>query len=182
MTRPPCFKPDRATSAAQSAPMAFAHAPSPLGRILLAANQRGVCFISIGSDPRTLEQELQDRYPRQTLSAANPQCASWLAQLILQIDSPAPAVDLPLDLCGTDFQLRVWQALRLIPRGQTVSYGELARRIGAPRAIRAVASACAANTLALAIPCHRVLRADGALAGYRWGIARKGELLQREQA
>jgi AraC family transcriptional regulator of adaptative response/methylated-DNA-[protein]-cysteine methyltransferase len=136
----------------------FAIGQCSLGAILVARSERGVCAILLGDDPQALARELQDRFPK--------------AQLIGR--------DLPLDVRGTAFQQRVWQALRDIPPGRTLSYAEVAERIGAPTAVRAVAQACGANALAVAIPCHRVVRSDGSMSGYRWGVERKRSLLERE--
>jgi len=158
----------------------FAVGQCALGAILVAASTRGVCAIALGDDPEVLVRELQDRFPRAQLVGDDPDFAALVAQVVGCVEAPGTGVELPLDVRGTAFQQRVWQALREIPAGTTLTYGELARRIGAPRAVRAVAGACAANTLAVAIPCHRVVRTDGALSGYRWGIARKRALLDRE--
>ncbi len=160
----------------------FALGECSLGSILVAQSARGVCAISLGDDPEALLRELQDRFPAATLIGGDADFEALVAQVVGLVEAPGTGVDLPLDLRGTAFQQRVWQALREIPSGQTVSYAELARRIGAPAAVRAVAGACAANTLAVAIPCHRVVRSDGGLAGYRWGVARKRALLEREGA
>jgi AraC family transcriptional regulator of adaptative response/methylated-DNA-[protein]-cysteine methyltransferase len=153
-----------------------------LGSLLVARSTRGICAIQLGSDPGELVRELRARFPRARFQDAEPQFERWVRDVVRLVDAPALGLRLPLDVRGTAFQQRVWQALRQIPAGATASYAEIARRIGAPRATRAVARACAANTLAVAIPCHRVLRSDGALAGYRWGAGRKRQLLQREHA
>lgn len=160
----------------------FAIGQTSLGAILVAASSRGVCAISLGEDPDALARELQDRFPRARLTGGDAAFERLVAQVVALVEHPdnAAATKLPLDVRGTAFQQRVWQALRRIPAGRTLSYTELAARIGAPNAVRAVASACAANTLAIAIPCHRVVRNDGALAGYRWGVERKRSLLDRE--
>jgi AraC family transcriptional regulator of adaptative response/methylated-DNA-[protein]-cysteine methyltransferase len=139
-----------------------------------------VCAILLGDDPEALVRDLQDRFPRATLIGADPEFERLVAQVVGLVESPGLSLDLPLDVRGTAFQQRVWQALREIPAGATVTYGEIAARIGAPRSVRAVAGACAANPLAVAIPCHRVVRTDGTLSGYRWGVERKRALLQRE--
>lgn len=151
-----------------------------LGTVLVAVSARGLCAILLGDGPDALRQELQERFPGTPLQHAPEDLAAPLAQVVRLIEAPRPALDLPLDLRGTAFQQRVWRALREIPPGATLSYTELAQRIGAPRAVRAVAGACAANALAVAIPCHRVVRQDGALSGYRWGIERKRALLDAE--
>src|SRR5690606_16514107 len=132
-------------------------------------------------DPHALVHLLQQRFPRAELIGADAEFEQWVARVIGFIEAPRIGLDLPLDLRGTAFQRRVWQALRGIPVGETVSYAQLAQRIGMPRAARAVAQACAANPLALAVPCHRVVRTDGALSGYRWGVERKRLLLERER-
>lgn len=158
----------------------FAIGECSLGAILVAASARGVCAILLGDDPAALARELQDCFPRAELIGGDGDFEHLVAQVVGFVEAPALGLDLPLDVRGTAFQQRVWQALRAIPLGETVSYGELARRIGAPKAVRAVARACAANPAAVAIPCHRVVRADGNLAGYRWGVERKRALLERE--
>lgn len=160
----------------------FAVGESSLGSILVARSAKGVCAIALGDDPETLVHELQDQFPRATLVGADHDFEQVVARVVGFIEAPALGLDLPLDVRGTAFQQRVWQALREVPAGSTVSYTELAERIGAPNAVRAVASACAANTLAVAIPCHRVIRTDGAISGYRWGVDRKRKLLAREGA
>jgi len=158
----------------------FAVGDCSLGAILVAASPRGVCAILLGDDPDQLARDLQDRFPRAELLGGEPGFERWVAQVVGFVEAPKVGLDLPLDVRGTAFQQRVWQALREIPAGTTVSYTQLAERIGAPRAARAVAGACAANPLAVAIPCHRVVRRDGALSGYRWGVERKRALLERE--
>jgi AraC family transcriptional regulator, regulatory protein of adaptative response / methylated-DNA-[protein]-cysteine methyltransferase len=158
----------------------FAIGECSLGAILVAASPRGVCAILLGDDPDALLRDLQDRFPRAELIGGDTDFEGLVARVVGFVEAPRLGLDLPLDLRGTAFQQRVWQALRAIPAGETASYGEIARRIGAPRAVRAVATACAANTLAVAIPCHRVVRNDGGLAGYRWGVARKRALIERE--
>ena len=160
----------------------FAVGECSLGSILVARSERGVCAIFLGDDPEALTRELQDRFPRATLIGADPAFEDVVAKVVGLIEAPGTGVDLPLDVRGTAFQQRVWRALREIPAGSTASYREIARRIGAPRAVRAVAHACAVNPVAVAIPCHRVVRSDGGLAGYRWGVERKRELLEREAA
>ena len=160
--------------------IAFAIAQTSLGALLVARSARGVCAISLGDDPDALLRELQDRFPRAELVGGDAGFERLLAQVVGLIAQPGIGHDLPLDVRGTAFQQRVWQALRRIPPGQTASYADIAARIGSPKAVRAVAQACASNTLAVAIPCHRVVRSDGALSGYRWGVARKRALLERE--
>lgn len=159
----------------------FAIGQCSLGAILTAQSTRGVCAILLSDDPAALLQELQDRFPNAELIGADAGYESVMAAVVGLIEAPGTPLALPLDVRGTAFQQRVWQALRQIRPGETVSYSELARRIGMPQAARAVAQACGANPLAVAIPCHRVVRNDGALSGYRWGVARKRELLRREQ-
>ncbi|OBX34665.1 bifunctional transcriptional activator/DNA repair enzyme Ada [Halomonas elongata] len=158
----------------------FAVGECSLGSVLVACSARGVCAILLGDDPDDLVRDLQDRFPQAELDAGEASFESWVAQVIGLIDDPALGTELPLDIRGTAFQQRVWQALREIPAGTTASYTEIAERIGSPAAVRAVARACAANPLAVAIPCHRVVRQDGNLSGYRWGIERKRALLERE--
>lgn len=158
----------------------FAVGECSLGSILVAASEHGVCAISIGDDPETLTRDLQDRFPRAELIGGDKAFEAVVAQVVGFVDAPGHGLDLPLDVQGTAFQQRVWQELVRIPSGSTVSYTELARRIGAPKAARAVASACAANKIAVAIPCHRVVRNDGTLSGYRWGVERKRALLEKE--
>jgi AraC family transcriptional regulator of adaptative response/methylated-DNA-[protein]-cysteine methyltransferase len=160
----------------------FAVGQCTLGAILVAASEHGVCAILLGDDADALRADLRARFPRARLLGGDSDFEQLVARVVGFIEAPARALDLPLDVRGTAFQQRVWQALQAVPAGQTISYAELARRIGAPRGARAVAAACAANALAVAIPCHRVVRSDGGLAGYRWGIARKKALLEREAA
>jgi AraC family transcriptional regulator, regulatory protein of adaptative response / methylated-DNA-[protein]-cysteine methyltransferase len=158
----------------------FAIGECSLGAILVAASEIGVCAILIGDDPDALARDLQDRFPRAKLIGGDAAFERLVAKVVGLVEAPAVGLDLPLDVRGTAFQQRVWQALRDIPAGRTLSYADLARRIGAPKSVRAVAQACGANPLAVAIPCHRVVRNDGALAGYRWGVERKRTLLERE--
>ncbi|MDI1259006.1 bifunctional DNA-binding transcriptional regulator/O6-methylguanine-DNA methyltransferase Ada [Aquabacterium sp.] len=154
--------------------------PCSLGMMLVAATPRGVCAIEFGDTEQALLERLESRFPKATLQAGDGLFKQWVTQILSYLAHPAGSLDLPLDVQGTVFQRRVWQALQSIPCGQTVSYTELAQRLGQPTAVRAVASACANNQIAVAIPCHRVVRTGGALAGYRWGLARKAELLRRE--
>ena len=146
----------------------------------MAQSQRGLCAILLGDDPDRLLRELQDRFPRATLIGGDAGFERLVAEVVGFVEAPALGLNLPLDVRGTAFQERVWLALRDIPPGTTVSYGDIAARIGAPKAVRAVAQACGANCLAVAIPCHRVGRRDGDISGYRWGVERKRELLRRE--
>ncbi len=158
----------------------FAVGQCSLGAILVARSQRGICAILLGDDPDALVRELQDQFPKARFIGGDAAFEQWVAQVVGVIEAPAIGLQLPLDVRGTAFQERVWRALREIPPGATASYTEIAERIGAPRSVRAVAQACGANRLAVAIPCHRVVRRDGDLAGYRWGVERKRELLRRE--
>jgi AraC family transcriptional regulator of adaptative response/methylated-DNA-[protein]-cysteine methyltransferase len=158
----------------------FAVGECSLGSVLVASSETGVCAILLGDDPDALLRDLEDRFPRATLVGGDAAFERTVGRVVALIEAPKAGHDLPLDLRGTLFQQRVWQALRGIPSGSTISYAELARRIGAPSAVRAVARACGANPLAVAIPCHRVVRTGGALSGYRWGVERKRTLLARE--
>lgn len=158
----------------------FAIGQCSLGAILVAASDVGVCAILLGDDPEALARDLQDRFPRARLVGGDAAFEQRVAQVVGLIEAPRLGHDLPLDVRGTAFQQRVWQALRQIPPGETASYRDIAERIGAPTSMRAVAQACGANALAVAIPCHRVVRQDGALSGYRWGVERKRALLERE--
>jgi AraC family transcriptional regulator of adaptative response/methylated-DNA-[protein]-cysteine methyltransferase len=158
----------------------FAIGQCSLGAILVAATERGVCAILLGDDPEALAHDLERRFPRARLVGADPAFERLVAQVVGLVEQPGVGAELPLDIRGTAFQQRVWKALRRIPAGRTASYRDIARRIGAPRAVRAVAQACAANAIAVAIPCHRVVRTDGDLSGYRWGVERKRALLDRE--
>ncbi|WP_347265822.1 bifunctional DNA-binding transcriptional regulator/O6-methylguanine-DNA methyltransferase Ada [Paracoccus sp. (in: a-proteobacteria)] len=160
----------------------FALGQCALGAILVAQSRRGICAIALGDDPEALLREFQDRFPRATLIGADAAFEALVARTVALVESPGQAHDLPLDIRGTAFQGRVWQALRQIPAGSTASYAEIAASLGLPRGARAVAAACAANELAVAIPCHRVIRSDGGLAGYRWGLVRKRALLAHEGA
>lgn len=160
----------------------YATGPCSLGQVLVAATGRGLCAVLLGNDPGTLVTELGRRFPAALIEPGNRDFRRTLKRVIALIDRPRTgAVDLPLDLRGTAFQRRVWAALEKIPAGERITYGELARRMGAPDSARAVAAACGANPLAVVIPCHRVVRADGGPGGYRWGIDRKKELLRREE-
>lgn len=158
----------------------FAVGACSLGCVLVAATERGVCAIFLGDDADALVRSLQDRFPRANLIGGDAAFERLVAHVVGFVDAPRRSFDLPLDVRGTAFQQRVWQALQAIPPGSTASYAEIARRIGAPQSVRAVAGACAANLLAVAIPCHRVVRTDGGLSGYRWGVERKRALLARE--
>lgn len=158
----------------------FAIGACSLGAILVAATDKGICAILIGDDPDLLARDLQDRFPRAELRGAESDFEQTVAKVVGFVEHPAIGLDLPLDVRGTAFQQRVWQALRAIPAGETVSYAELAERVGVAQGARAIAGACAANPVAVAIPCHRVVRQDGSISGYRWGVERKAALLERE--
>src|SRR5207247_6950254 len=158
----------------------FAVGECSLGSILVAQSDRGICAILLGDDPDSLARDLQDQFPQAKLIGGNARFEQLVAKVVGFVEAPALGLDLPLDVRGTAFQQRVWQALREIPAGTTSTYAKVAARIGAPRAVRAVARACASNAIAVAIPCHRVVRHDGGLSGYRWGVKRKRLLLERE--
>jgi AraC family transcriptional regulator, regulatory protein of adaptative response / methylated-DNA-[protein]-cysteine methyltransferase len=158
----------------------FAIAQCSLGSILVAQSKKGVCAILIGDNPLLLVQDLQDQFPKANLIGAEPGYEDIVAKVVGLIEHPQIGLDLPLDIRGTAFQRRVWQVLQQIPPGSTATYADIAKKIGMPKAVRAVAQACAANILAVAIPCHRVIRTDGTLSGYRWGVERKNALLERE--
>jgi AraC family transcriptional regulator of adaptative response/methylated-DNA-[protein]-cysteine methyltransferase len=159
----------------------FAVGECSLGSILVAQTRKGVCSILIGDDPALLVRDLQDRFPQANLVGAKTGYEQLVARVVGLIDQPARGLDLPLDIRGTAFQRRVWKALRRIRPGSTATYSDIARKIGMPGGARAVAQACGANPLAVAIPCHRVVRSDGSLSGYRWGVARKRALLAKEE-
>ena len=160
----------------------FAVGECSLGPILVAATEKGVCAIALGDDPDALVRSLQDRFSNAKLIGGDREFEQQVAKIVGLVEQPARGLDLPLDIRGTAFQRRVWDAIRAIPAGSTASYSELAKRLGKPNSVRAVAQACASNTIAVAIPCHRVVRMDGSLAGYRWGVERKRALLAREKA
>jgi AraC family transcriptional regulator of adaptative response/methylated-DNA-[protein]-cysteine methyltransferase len=164
----------------RDAEIRFAIGQCSLGAVLVAATEKGICAIQFGDDPQKLLDGLQDRFPRARLIGGDAGFEKLVARVVGLVERPAEAISLPLDISGTAFQQRVWKALRDIPAGTTLTYGELAERIGSPAAVRAVATACASNEIAVAIPCHRVIRKGGAMAGYRWGIERKQALLARE--
>lgn len=166
----------------KNAEIRFAVGECSLGAILVAASAKGVCAIFLGDDPEGLVRELQDRFPRANLIGGDHDFEELTAKVVGFVEAPETGWDLPLDVRGTAFQHRVWQALREIPAGQTLSYADVAKRIGSPKAVRAVGSACGANPVAVAIPCHRVVRTDGSSSarGYHWGIDRKRALLARE--
>jgi AraC family transcriptional regulator of adaptative response/methylated-DNA-[protein]-cysteine methyltransferase len=160
----------------------FAVGECSLGSILVAATDKGVCAIALGNDPNALVRALQDRFSNAKLVGGDREFEQQVAKVVGFVEKPARGLDLPLDIRGTAFQRRVWDAIRAIPPGSTATYTELAKRLGRPKSVRAVAQACASNAIAVAIPCHRVVRMDGSLAGYRWGVERKRALLERERA
>ncbi len=166
----------------QDTEIRFALGQCALGAILVAQSPRGICAITLGDDPDRLLRDFQDRFPCARLIGNDAEFEALVARVVGFVEAPRIGLDLPLDIQGTAFQQRVWQALRQIPPGETVSYAWIAQQIGAPRATRAVAQACGANRLAVAIPCHRVVRSDGDISGYRWGVERKRDLLRREGA
>lgn len=159
----------------------FAVGQCSMGAILVAESSRGICAILLGDDPDQLVRELHHQFPAAELEGGDPEFEERVAHVIAFVETPSMGIDLPLDIRGTAFQERVWRALRAVPAGTTITYTELAKRIGAPGAVRAVARACATNSIAVAIPCHRVVRINGDLAGYRWGVERKRQLLERER-
>lgn len=175
------MKPETYSKGGKSENIRFAIGQSTLGAVLIAASAKGVCAIYLGDDPEKLLHDLEKTFPHAELIGGNRDFETMVAKVIGFVEAPRIGLDLPLDLRGTLFQQRVWQALQEIPLGKTVSYSELATTIGAPKAVRAVASACASNKVAIAVPCHRVVRNDGALSGYRWGIERKRDLIERER-
>jgi AraC family transcriptional regulator, regulatory protein of adaptative response / methylated-DNA-[protein]-cysteine methyltransferase len=158
----------------------FAVGDCSLGAFLVASSKKGIAAILLGADPNKLVRELQDRFPQAKLIGADQEYETLVARVVGFIEAPEQGLDLPLDIRGTAFQQRVWRALQAIPAGRTISYAELAHRIGSPKAVRAVAGACAANNIAVAIPCHRVVRNDGSLSGYAWGVDRKRALIAKE--
>ena len=160
----------------------FAVGEASLGAVLVAATNKGVCAILLGDDPDALVRDLQDRFPNADFEGGDAEFERMVAQVVGLVEAPGQRLDLPLDIRGTAFQQKVWAALSAIPAGKTATYAEIARAIGQPTAVRAVAQACGANPLAIAIPCHRVVRSDGDLSGYRWGVERKRKLIDREAA
>lgn len=176
------MEPSAYRAGGQGARIRFGIGECSLGSVLVAATDKGICAILIGDDPAALANDLQDRFPRAELIGAEADFEDWMARVVALVERPELGLDLPLDVRGTAFQQRVWQALRAIPPGKTVSYSELAARLGSHSMARAVAGACAANPVAIAIPCHRVVRNDRSMSGYRWGVERKRALLEREQA
>ncbi len=174
--------PSRFKAGAEAIEIGFVTGRCSLGYVLAAGTNKGLCAVLLGDDPATLAEDLRNRFPKANVRPADRSAAKMLARVVAEIDQTSSAADLPLDIQGTAFQRRVWQALRAIPPGTTQSYTQIAAAIGAPGSVRAVAGACAANPIAIIVPCHRVVRSDGALSGYRWGIERKRALLERECA
>ena len=160
----------------------YSIAKSPLGKVLVAATDRGVSAVYLGDAERKLVQELRDEYPRAEISPAADSFERWVKEIVQRVEGQPPRIELPLDLQATAFQRRVWQELQQIPRGATRTYSQVARALGNPKAVRAVARACATNPVSVVVPCHRVVREDGHLAGYRWGLSRKEQLLAQERA
>src|SRR5215468_2070689 len=166
----------------QGMKLGYAIAKSPLGKVLVAATERGVSAVYLGDDETKLIAELCEEYPRAEIAAASNGFERWVKEVLQRIEGRPPHIELPLDLQATAFQRRVWTELQRIPRGSTRSYSQVARSLGRPKAVRAVARACASNPVSIVVPCHRVIREDGALAGYRWGLSRKEQLLAQERA
>jgi AraC family transcriptional regulator of adaptative response/methylated-DNA-[protein]-cysteine methyltransferase len=174
--------PTKVRRGGEGAKIRFAVGEASLGAVLVAATDRGVCAIMLGDDPDELARELQDRFPRAELVGGDKDFERTVALVVGLVEAPGQKLDLPFDIRGTAFQQQVWQALRAIPAGKTATYAEVAKAVGRPKAVRAVGQAIGANPLAVAIPCHRVVRTDGDLCGYRWGVERKRKLLDREAA
>ena len=162
--------------------IAYAIATTTLGKVLVAGTDRGISAVYLGDDERVLVAALRKEYPRAEILRSPVSTAGWLKEILSRVEGHPPSVDLPLDVQATAFQRRVWQELQKIPRGATRTYTQVARALGKPNSVRAVARACATNPTSIVVPCHRVIRTDGALAGYRWGLHRKQKLLQRESA
>ena len=160
----------------------FATGRCPLGAIVIAASEKGLCAVLLGDNPSALLTNLRNRFPHAHIAEGAEETQTMLSDVVRMMETPARALDLPLDARGTPFQHLVWEALREVPAGATVSYGAIAKRIGRPKEAKDVAEACAANPLAVVIPCHRVVKADGSISGYRWGVKRKRALLAREAA
>jgi AraC family transcriptional regulator of adaptative response/methylated-DNA-[protein]-cysteine methyltransferase len=170
-----------ATITLKASPIHYAFCESSLGSVLVAVTEKGICAITLGDGREFLLKDLQRRFAKTEIVPTDKYTDSYIAKVIELIERPEAGFDAPLDVRGTAFQQSVWQALRTIPLGKTASYAEIARAIGMPKATRAVAQACGANHIAVVIPCHRVVRTDGALSGYRWGVERKATLLERER-
>jgi AraC family transcriptional regulator, regulatory protein of adaptative response / methylated-DNA-[protein]-cysteine methyltransferase len=166
----------------QGMKIGYTIAKSPLGKVLVAATERGVSAVYLGDAESALISELREEYPRAEIAPAPDAFQRWVGEIVQRIEGKQPRMELPLDLQATAFQRRVWQELQRIPRGRTRTYSQVARSLGQPKAVRAVARACARNPVSIVVPCHRVIREDGALAGYRWGISRKEQLLAQERA
>ena len=162
--------------------LGYTIAQARLGKVLVAATERGVSAVYLGDDRNKLVEELREEYPRAEIAAASNRFKHWVKEVLLRIEGQPPHIDLPLDLQATAFQRRVWRELQRIPRGRTRTYSQVARSVGQPKAVRAVARACATNPVSVVVPCHRVIREDGALAGYRWGLSRKERLLASERS
>jgi AraC family transcriptional regulator of adaptative response/methylated-DNA-[protein]-cysteine methyltransferase len=174
------MKPTRFRRGGAGASIHFAIGASSLGAVLVAATDKGICCILLGDDPDHLARDLQDRFPNADVVGGDADFEAIVARVVALVERPETGLDLPLDVQGTAFQHRVWQALREITVGRTATYAQIAASIGQPTAARAVAQACGANPVAVAIPCHRVVRTDGNISGYRWGVERKRALLKRE--
>lgn len=170
------------TRSSSPALVRYGFADSSIGMVVVAADADGVCDVALGDDSAALLEYLTERNPRASLVEGDAEVEAWASRVAALIDEPSAATDLPAEPRGTEFQLLVWNALRDIPVGRTASYTEIAERIGRPSSVRAVARACASNRLGVIVPCHRVVRADGDLSGYRWGTERKRALLDRESA
>jgi AraC family transcriptional regulator of adaptative response/methylated-DNA-[protein]-cysteine methyltransferase len=166
----------------QGMKIGYSIAKSPLGKVLVAATERGVSAVYLGDAENTLVAELREEYPRAEITPATDSFQRWMREIVQRIEGKQPRLELPLDLQATAFQRRVWQELQRIPRGRIRTYSQVARSLGRPKAVRAVARACATNPVSIVVPCHRVIREDGALAGYRWGLSRKEQLLAQERA
>jgi AraC family transcriptional regulator of adaptative response/methylated-DNA-[protein]-cysteine methyltransferase len=175
------MRPSEYRSGGRGQTIRFAITECSLGFVLVACSGKGVCAVSLGDDPARLARNLPRQFPRATVVDGDATFEKLVAAVVEFVESPERPLALPLDIRGTAFQQRVWKELQRIPAGERVSYSELAKRLGQPRSVRAVAGACAANRIAVAIPCHRVVRSDGSLSGYRWGVARKKQLLARER-
>ena len=160
----------------------YAIAKSSLGKILVGATERGISAVYLGDADAKLVDELREEYPKAEISSAGDSFELWVKEIVQRVEGNPPRLELPLDLQATAFQRRVWQELQRIPRGSTRTYTQVARALGNPKAVRAVARACATNPVSIVVPCHRVIREDGSLAGYRWGLSRKEQLLAQERA
>ncbi len=180
-SRPRSFAGRNETPAHSSFEIKFAIRTCSLGQALVAASDKGLCFVALGDEAEPLLTDLASRFPKATLRCGDADFEALVAKVVRHIEAPVSGLDVPLDIHGTAFQRRVWAALGEISAGATLSYAEIARRIGAPKSVRAVAGAIAANKIAVLIPCHRVLHSDGSLSGFRWGVERKRALLDRER-